>query len=229
MNNFDCTISLGYNCYPCMQDEKKKGIISKNYFFDDIATPAWAIKELLVNDFNGFFDASQYEKIKLFDGSNYEFLTNKQYYMRFTSQYQINKLNSAFDMFRRRKLNFVNSFQSGNKVLFIRYEEPMVSDIPKIAGNRIIYPEYAEKYSKNELDHLAELSTYLQTTYPAFNFNIMFIGNSQSANYELAYNKDSKIFTIPNKNITTGNYDQVFNQIFSEHGAFIYSSLNPTP
>ena len=86
MNNFDLTISLGYNCYPCMYEEKKAGVITKSNFFDDIATPMWAIKELLINDFNGFFDASKYEKMKMFDGSNFEFLTNKQYYIRMTTQ-----------------------------------------------------------------------------------------------------------------------------------------------
>lgn len=32
MNNFDCIVSLGYNCYPCMYAEKKMGKLKKNIF-----------------------------------------------------------------------------------------------------------------------------------------------------------------------------------------------------
>ena len=91
MNNFDCIVSLGYNCYPCMYAEKKNGEIRKDSFFDDIATPAWAIKELLANDFVGFFDKSKYEKMQMFDRSTQEFVTNKQNYIRISNTYKIKK------------------------------------------------------------------------------------------------------------------------------------------
>ena len=122
----------------------------------------------------------------------------------------------------------MNQLQSDKKILFVRYEEPMESDIPKLSGKRIIYPEYVEKYQHDELYYLTDLSTYLQTTYPNLKFNIMFIGNSLNAETQLNYNKDSKIITIPNKNINTANYEQVFDQIFAEHGEFINQNVNAT-
>lgn len=225
MNNFDCIVSLGYNCYPCMYAEKKDGKIKKEYFFDDIATPAWAIKELLENNFNGFFDKAEYEKIKLFDRSSYEFLTNKKYYIRFSQFFQISKLDSLLNLFQKKKTNFMNKLQSEQKILFIRNEEPIVSDIPKLSGNRIIYDEYASRYQHKELYHLAILSTYLQTTYPNLNFHIMFIANDLNQPIQLNYDSVSKIFTIPNKIITTANYEQVIDQIFIDHETFINDSL----
>src|ERR1700679_3033896 len=101
MNNYTI-ISLGYNCYPSMYNIKTNNT-KKDSFFDDIATPMWAIQQLLQNNFDGFFDSSNYNKIKLYDKSNVEFLTNTKYYIRFTNAYQLTKLNSLFSSFKIRK------------------------------------------------------------------------------------------------------------------------------
>lgn len=220
MNNFDCTVSLGYNCYPNLFENGKR-----DCFFDDIATPAWAIKQLLINNFNGFYTRSNYDRIQIFDASKFECLTNTKYYLRFTNSYQINKLDSLFTTFKNKQARFMNKLTSDKKILFIRYEEPIVSDTPRFSGNRIIYSDYTTYYQQNELYYMNDLSTYLKTTYPNLNFHIMFIGNSLNPPVQLGYDNNSKIFTIPNMSIDTANYKEVIGQIFIDHGDFINSSL----
>ncbi len=225
MNNFDYVVSLGYNCYPCLYTMKKNGAIG-NSFFDDIATPAWAIKELLSNNFSGFFAKENFEKMKMFDGSNYTFLTNNRYYIRLDQKYPENRLDDFISVSRTRKNNFLEKLQSTKKILFIRYEEPLVSDIPKLSGNRIIYSQYSTYYQNNELYHLGQLSNYLQTTYPNLKFNIMFIGNSMNTPVTLDYNSATKIYTIPNKTINMTNYEQIIDQIFTDYRQIITNNMN---
>lgn len=220
MDNFDCTVSLGYNCYPKLFEN---GV--RDCFFDDIATPAWAIKELLINNFSGFFDKSKYDKMQIFDESNSEFLTNTKYYIRFTNSYQISQLDSMFNLFKKKKTCFLDKLNSDKKILFIRYEEPLKSDYHRIPGNRIIYPEYATQYQQNELYHMRQLSLYLKEIYPNLKFNIMLIGNSLNSDIQLLYDNRFNIFTIPNKSINTANYKQVMSQIFIDHENFINSKL----
>lgn len=226
MNNFDCVVSLGYNCYPCLYTIKKKYCITGNSFFDDIATPAWAIKELLANNFSGFFAKENYEKMKVFDGSNYTFLTNTQYYIRLDQKYPENRLDGFISTFKIKKNKFLEKLQSSQKILFIRYEEPMISDLSKLPGNRIIHNQYSTYYQNNELYHLEQLSNYLQTTYPNLKFNIMFIGNTMNSPVTLNYNNATKIFTIPNKTINITNYEQVIDQIFTDHSQYMTDQLN---
>ena len=102
----------------------------------------------------------------------------------------------------------------------------MASDIPKLSGNRIINADYESHYQQNELYHLANLSTYLQATYPNLKFHIMFIGNDLNPSVQLNYNVDSKIIVIPNQTITMANYEQVIDKIFADHGAFISNCVN---
>lgn len=226
MNNFESVVSLGYNCLPNSASDKNAFPFTKDCFFDDIITPMWAIKDLLVNNFDGFYDKSKYDKMKLFDMPNSEFLTNKQYYIRFTQTYQHNKLNAMFNLFKIRQENLISALQSKKKMLFIRYEEAMITDSTRLSGKRIIYPEYVEKYKKNELYYLTDFSTYLQKTYPQLNFTIMFISNPLSLNEtNLDYIKDSKIITIPSKKIDKYNYVRIINQIFDDNADFINESV----
>lgn len=227
MNNFDCIVSLGYNCYPCMYNEKKTGVITKENFFDEIATPAWAINEILKKNFEGFFTKNNFDKMQLFEDSRFEFLTNRPYYIRLTQKYQMAQIESIFNLFKQRKNNFLGKLKSDKKILLIRYEEPMSADMPILGGKRIMREEYAEYYKQTELYQMQQLSNYLKATYPELNFNIMLIGNTLNpSEMNLDYDKDAKIFTIPNQDINLKNYETVFDKIFAEHGEFITKSLN---
>jgi len=226
MDNFDIIISLGFNCYSRMYINVKKNITTNDYFFDDIGTPLWAIKELLVNNFDGYFNTTNYKKIKIFEDSRYDIMVNIPYCIRFDNTYSMSLLQHLFDIFQQKKTKLLDLLSSSQKVLFIRYEEPLTSDIPKLGGKRIIYDPYKTYYQNNELYHLKELSTYLQSTYPNLKAYYMFIGNSMNDPVTLNYDLTSKIFTIPNKGINMQNYRQIFDQIFTDYGQYITDNVN---
>ncbi|ARF12567.1 putative papain-like cysteine protease [Klosneuvirus KNV1] len=226
MDNFDIIISLGVNCYPRIYINDKKNIKTTEYFFDDIGTPLWAVKELLVNNFDGYFDTNNYKKIKIFEDSRYDIMVNTKYYIRYDNAYPISMLQHLFDIFQSKKTKFIDLLTSSQKVLFIRYEEPLISDIPKLGGKRIIYDSYKTYYQHNELYHLKELSTYLQTTYPNLRAYFMLVGNAMNEPITLNYDLNLKIFTIPNKSINMQNYKQIFEQIFTDYGQYITDNVN---
>ena len=105
MEIFDKAISIGYNCYPRMYINFFDKKYDKTCFFDDVATPAWAIQRLLENNFDGFFDKTQYNKKQIFNDSTYEFLVNNPYYIRFDSNYNIDTLDDLFDVFQKKNTN----------------------------------------------------------------------------------------------------------------------------
>lgn len=78
----------------------------------------------------------------------------------------------------------------------------------------------------NELYHLKELSTYLQTTYPNLRAYFMLVGNAMNEPITLNYDLNLKIFTIPNKSINMQNYKQIFEQIFTDYGQYITDNVN---
>lgn len=228
MNNFDHIVSLGYNCFPCMYckcKDKKHCTIS---LFDDIATPAWAIKELLINNFNGLFNERYYVPMYLFDNANRKFLTNVKYYMRFTNKYPQGAIKQVVKILENKKDVFMNYLKSTDKILFVRYEEPLFNDIPNlcdVGDKRIIYPAYRSYYANNEIFHLEQLSDYIQTTYPTLDFHIMFIGNAMNPSVPLGYDNNTKIFTLPNQSINLENYQNVFDLLFGTYEQFIIDSL----
>lgn len=214
MENFEEVISLGYNCYPRMYVNFIKSRNEKKNFFDNIATPAWAIQKLLENDFDGFFDKTKYNKIKIFNDSSIEYLVNDPYYIRFNNYSKFENLNDLINVFKRKKNAFLEILNSNKKILFIRYEEPMTSDIAALGTTRIIYDQYKEYYNYNELYHMRELSKYLKQTYPTLDFHIMLIGNAMNTKIESQYDKENKIFVISNEQVNQRNYKDVFGKIF---------------
>ena len=228
MNNFDRIVSLGYNCFPCMYCKCKDKEHRTTSLFDDVATPAWAIKELLVNDFDGLFDENKFVQMYLFDNANRKFLTNVKYYIRYTNKYPQGAIKQVVKMLENKKNVFMNYLISNEKILFIRYEEPVSNDIPNlcdIGDKRIIYPAYRSYYANNEIYHLEQLSSYIQTTYPNLDFHIMFIGNAMNSSVPLGYDNKTKLFTFPNQAFNMENYQSIFDLLFDTYGQFITDSI----
>ena len=163
-----------------------------------------------------------------FRNARRSFMTNAKYYIRFTDRYPYGAIKNVIKSLQHKKDVFMKYLQSNEKILFIRYEEPMSNDIIKLGplgDSRIIYPAFRSYYAKNELYHLEQLSTYLQTTYPGLNFHIMFIGNSMNTTVDLDYNNKTKIITIPNQSFNIENYTGIMDEIFLRYGQFITDSL----
>lgn len=226
MDNFDKIISLGYNCFPCMYKNHKFGKNTQESLFDDVATPAWAIRELLANDFEGLFDVKNFTLMPLFTNSNKKFMTNIKYYIRFTDKYPITGIKSVVEILKKKKDMFMNYLDSNEKILFIRYEESTVNEFPYLGDEKIMYPLYKSYYDHDELYHLRQLSSYLQIVYPKLDFHIMFIGSAQNTNINTVYDSNTKIFTFPcNQTLNINNYISCIDDIFVTNETFISNSI----
>jgi len=223
MEKFGTIVSLGYNCYPAMYYNKKTK--ENVQFFSNIAIPAWALVKMLQDDFSAFYNKDDYVSMKIFSDSGIHFMTNKTYYARMSKGTPID--DNFLKILTEKKTAFVNNLKSTDPILFVRYEEPVSSDLPHFTGSRIIAPEYAESYKQNELFHLKTLSTYLQKTYPELKYHIMLIGNTLNPEMKLDYDAESKIFTIPNVAIGS-DYEKVFDDIFANNDDFIIKQIGST-
>jgi hypothetical protein len=229
MNNFDTIISLGYNCFPSLYIRKSIGATTP-YFFNSIATPAWAINELLKNNFDGFFNKDNYEKKQLFTETQAKFLTNVPYYIRLINE-PIDNFESFINKYNFNKNNLLNKLDELNKnptkkLLFIRYEEPMIGNTNILNGDRIVDSQYDKYYQFNELYHLNTLSLYIKEHYPQLNFYILFIGNSSNdKNYDINYDQTNKIFTFPNREINNRNYKNTIDEIFIQLNDIITNNI----
>lgn len=226
MNNFDYIVSLGHSCIPSLYAFTKNKLIP-NTFFDHMWTSAWAIEQLLRNDFDGFFDKNEYEYLRPVDGSDMKFPTNKKYSIKFYPEDPIKNFDSFSESALIKKNAFINDILNSNKrILFLRHEEPIINPSQKLPGKAII-PEHCKcYYENNEIYYMTSLSNYLQTTYPNLQFYIMLVGNHTTPPMELSYTPSAKLFTIPNENIDYANYVGVFDKIFNDNDTFINTSLS---
>lgn len=170
--NYDQVISLGYICnVPSYL--KNANLRNKAYPFDRVATPMWAVYELIVNNFDQFLE--NLESKKLFIDNDDEFVVDTKYYTRLSIHKQkfIDKLKEAT---KRRIGRFNDVLSDQNKsVLFVRLEEPEHYDD---LGDRIMFDEYTSKYENDEKYYLVKLSDFLKNKYPNLNFKILFMSAS---------------------------------------------------
>jgi hypothetical protein len=151
----------------------------KAFVFDRLATPMWAVKELIENDFDDFL--VNLETHKLFDQSDKEYVVDMKYYTRMSvkSQKMIEKLKEATERRINRLKNVLEN--ETEPVLFVRYEEPnSYEDL----GKRIELPEFNEKYSIKEIDYLTDLSKTLKSKYPNLKFKILYFTSQQNIDSE---------------------------------------------
>jgi len=221
-NNFaDSIISLGHNCYPAIYSQKKTG--DELQVFCDMAIPAWALLPIVRDNFIALHDKNDYVYMRIFENSGINYLTNKTYYTRMAKGTAIGT--RFLERLNDKKEKFYDKLRSTDYVLFMRYEESQKSDLPHIIGKRIIYSQYAAQYERDEFDHLKDLSAYLQTTYPALRFNILFIGNSMNPERVLNYDMASKILTVPNVSLD-GHFEQTLDKIFIDNEEIMNDFFN---
>ena len=173
MQKYNNIVSLGYICNINALKNHLKGE-SHSMVFDNIATPMWAINELVISDFKDFMLEENIQKKKLFTDSDEEFWIDSKYYTRFLFLGNHERFKKSI---QKRITNFKNTFNQSDPILFIRYEEPIMYDD---RGERIIFPEYKNKYEKSELEYLKELSKHIKSTYPQLNFKILFLSSSDN-------------------------------------------------
>lgn len=188
-NNF---ISIGYNCF--FKKFLKIKFLNKKEtnFFDNIGISMWGINELLLNDFEDFFNPANYKQIKIKNNENNknnEFLSNVKYYIRFPHDLLISKFNGNYNgqyfnnfinMYSRRKTRLYDLLTNCKKVVFLRLEEDI--------DDRIIYPEYMEKFKTGEFENLLVFTEIIKNKFPNLNFTVIFVSRTVETNIYLSNN-----------------------------------------
>lgn len=185
-NNF---ISIGYNCF--FKKFLKIKFLNKKEtnFFDNIGISMWGINELLLNDFEDFFNPDNYKQIKIKNNGDNEFLSNIKYYVRFPHDLLISKFNGNYNgqyfnnfisTYSRRKTRLYDLLTNCKKVVFLRLEEDI--------DDRIIYPEYGEKFKAGEFENLLVFTEIIKNKFPNLNFTVIFVSRTVETNIYLSNN-----------------------------------------
>ena len=174
-------ISLGYSCETITlllkQISTGKATKITHSVFDRMATPMWAVSQLVANNFAGLLN--NVESMSIFQNYPEKWLVDKQYYIRLfpktTDSPQYAKYKEAI---LAKAQNFgamlTAAAAAQTPVLFVRTQEPTCyADY----GARIIYPEYQTQYQQSEYDYLKEFSKTISTMYPTLQFNILFLSD----------------------------------------------------
>lgn len=177
MENYDNIIPIGYICN-ITKMLKNTNNRKTAYPFDSMAIPAWAVEELIDNDFTDLLDPSNMDRIPLFEGSTKEYVVDKEYYIRLPLRepigYKFDKYKAGLTVKTNRLLEKLQS--TTESTLFVRVQEPNnYTDL----GDRIILPAHSDKYANDELFYLRKLSATLKSKYPSLTFKILFMNTTE--------------------------------------------------
>jgi hypothetical protein len=215
-------ISLGYVCnvFGHLQSNKtlKKHLIHS--VFDRIATPMWAIHDLLQNDFADFLLEENIKHEQLFDQSDRKEWYDSKYYIRFLNTATHEQISHIFQKKINKLKEILTSGNNSKPILFIRCEEK--HNYPK-RGSRIMKDEYAEKYKKSELEYLTLLSHTLKSKYPDLDFKILFMGQSSQQSVD----SDNNIICIgyPESDFNQRDGPRAIGRLLKENSTFIENNL----
>ena len=187
--NCDIFISLGYNCFFKKFIKNKLKHNKETNFFDYIGTSMWSINELLTNDFEDFFNKSDYKNIPIKINENNDFITNTKYYIRFFHDLNTSKFNGVnkekyfkdfVSSYTRKKNRLYQLLNDNNKILFLRLEEDNT--------NRINYPEYEDMAKIDEIENLIIFTKIIKNKFPNLNFTVLFISKKLKTNIDESNN-----------------------------------------
>lgn len=176
-------VSIGYNCFFKKFLMTKMMFKKETHFFDNIGTSMWAINELLLNDFDDFFNHEYYKNIQIKINNDTNFLSNIKYYIRFPHDLEVSKFNNNYNngyfinfinTYRRRKTRLYDFLTNCKKVIFLRLEEDN--------EERIFYPEYEEKFKKTEFENLIFFTEIIKKKFHNLNFVVIFISRTLETN-----------------------------------------------
>ena len=181
METYDKVVSLGYVCN-VPELLSKLNLRTEALPFDRVATPMWAVLELLSNEFQDFLSPENITSGELFEDKPIPFVYDQRYYTRLLANTKV--LNNAayenlIQKMHRREKRLLKILEDGGKILFVRSEEPILH--PRL-GKRKIFPEYSTKYDKNERYYLTQLSKLFKERYPELDFKILFLNHEGEFN-----------------------------------------------
>ena len=161
-------LSLGSNCYSKFFISR---VISPPYgeteLFDYIGTSMASINQLLLNEFDGLYEPSNFALIQTLEGEE-PVVTNTKYYMRF--KHDLKKVSdsdsSEFQAkIQRRILRFKKNMTEFDRILFIRRQE--------IQKGRVYYK--GEGLLRPEREELDEFIDILKIKYDCPKVTIIYI------------------------------------------------------
>ena len=168
MNVFTQTISLGYICNVStylMQNEPNRKIT----IFDNIATPMWAVYNMINTNFDNFMLSENMQQKQIFVDKPKQYWVDVLNYVRFLFPGTKSKYQPLINNFTD---SLVKANTDSSSILFIRFQELMNSPSD---GARIVYPEYTTQYATSELTYLQSLSDLFKQRYPNMKFKILYM------------------------------------------------------
>lgn len=108
------------------------------------------------------------------------------------------EIENVIQKYERRIDRFKEILSSNNKIVFLRYEEPMVK--------RFIHNQYLENYKKSEYYYVVEFSKIMKRLYPELDFIIVFFKCMKSES-ERRYDADNNIIILEKKVLTNTQLD----------------------
>lgn len=170
---YDHVVSLGWICnIGTLLHVKMKQPFGA---FDGIATPMWAVTELVENSFDSFL--TNMSTAKIYQNSDKIFSYDTKHFVRTLAK---NVDTDGFSSFRLRmqekgKLFMKMILKENSTILFIRAEEPSVD---RLYGIRSPPDEFKEKYAHDELFYLRKFSDALKILNPSLKFKILYLGSA---------------------------------------------------
>lgn len=222
--NYKNILSLGWIC-TVSNLLLSVGIVNiETGVFDNIATPMWAVTELIANDFAHFTETTV--KDKLFEGSDELTIYDPLYFARFMGK---DNTTPGFERFKSKLLTQAGKLMdliktTTDKTLFIRQQEPATNTR---YGKRIERPEYVAKYAISEKTHLINFSKAVKALNPGLDFKIMYI--SDEGNFTDDANNIIGVTNPPTNNYQDPSIAKImFNQV-NANTSFINAHMALAP
>jgi len=136
---FNRIFSLGSNCYPKFFISKiLKPSNKETDLFDYIGASMWSINALLLNDFVGLNDHTNFALMPVLEGAK-PIVINTKYYLRFKHDLAsvADATNGIFKGKMARRLKRFNDGLTADSLLFIRQQESQTGRLPYTSPNAL--------------------------------------------------------------------------------------------
>ena len=164
---FKGIFSLGSNCYPKSFISKiLKPMTRETSFFDYIGASMWSINALLLNDFDGLYDDTNFALMPVMEGGE-PIVINTKYYLRFKHDLLTvaDATNIGFKKKLARRLKRFNDGLAADSILFIRQEESQTGRLAYTCPNAL----------RSDAEELEEFINILHTKYKCKNVVVIYI------------------------------------------------------
>lgn len=224
IQQYDNVISLGWIC------TVSNWLLSLGYLnlssgvFDHVATPMWAVQQLIANNFDGFLDSIGQEK--LFD--NFDGLTtfDKRYFVRLSGTDATSDKFKAFcNRLKAQGAALIKLItEAKGTVMFVRQEEPATN---VKFGKRLERPEFAQQYATSELDYLKQFVATVKLLNPTLEFKVLFL--SSAGNFTDAENNIIGIPTPDNCDYRDSRIVKLMSANAAKQSAFLQAHATVAP